>query len=1080
VPQAARSLYEALRALEHRAGTARTGAGLPCSRRLAASTAARPPYGALVDSRRISAWLPDDAASAQVPRAADEVWALVRVWSDWAGDPVPDRRYWINLVDAAQPERARTPSEAQPQQSAQTSTEVNNFAGQTHNVIQFHSLQGDLLIGPSSSRKDEPVGRLIPEMADPFALEVHRPIEIARSGVTELPPLPPYIARKHDGRIAEIVAHAASGQSAVGVLVGGSSTGKTRACWEAIQMLPPGWRLWHPIFPDRTVAFLSDLERVGPCTVVWLNEAQHYLLTRDPAVGERVAAGLRDLLRHRDRGPVLVLGTMWPEYWGPLALPPLAGGPDPHGQARMLLAGVGIEVPDAFTGPALTALAAAAQGDPRLAQAADQAEDGQVTQFLAGVPALLERCRTAPPAAKAVIHAAVDACRLGHGPTVPYSLLEAAAPGYLTDQQWEQAGEDWLEQALAYTAAPCNGVRGPVTRIRARPTARPAGGPGGATPRQATDSGGPRYRLADYLQQTGGRDRADQLPPGTFWDAMLTHADPVDLLALAHRAFDRGLFRYAALLYKHAVTAGHARAAGSLVIVLSTVESYDTSHVGYWIAAHADLTDPYAVASLLRALHGVGDRGAVAALVAPAAAQVDLAEPGGVAHLLEALRDVGSGDAVAVLLARDPAAHADLTDPNAVASLLRALCDVGGGDAVAALAARAAAHADPINPVVVASLLEALHEVDCADAVAVLLARDPAAHADLTNSFGVASLLRALCDVGGGDAVAALAARAAAHADLTNPNAVASLLRALRDVGGGDAVAALAAHAAAHADLTNPFVVASLLEALHEVDCADAVAVLLAQDPAGQADLTEPYAIAYLLRVLREVGCGDAIVALAARIAAQTDLAKPGAVPALLRALRAEGCADAVAALAGRAAAHGDLTNSFAVALLLEALHEVDCADAVAVLLAQNPAAHVDLTDSRAVASLLKALRTVGCADAVAALLARDPAAQADLTDMHAVTPLLEALHEVGCMDVVASLAVRIAAHVELTGWRAIGRLLYVLREVGAEGAAASLAGRAANYGIFPVLRDAEPARFPFGREPDGTPSSPWGWHDLG
>lgn len=62
------------------------------------------------------------------------------------------------------------------------------------------------------------------------------------------------------------------------VLVGTSSTGKTRACWEAVQPLADkGWRLWHPFDLTRADAALEDLKkRVQPRTVVWLNEAQHY------------------------------------------------------------------------------------------------------------------------------------------------------------------------------------------------------------------------------------------------------------------------------------------------------------------------------------------------------------------------------------------------------------------------------------------------------------------------------------------------------------------------------------------------------------------------------------------------------------------------------------------------------------------------------------------------------------------------------------------------------------------------------------------------------------------------------------
>ena len=111
MPDPARSLYEALRALEHRAVAARQKADSPSSRREAAAAARKAPYDVAVDSRRISSWLPDDPALAQIPlaRDADKVWALVRVWSDWAGDRAPQQRYWMDLIDAAQPARARKP-----------------------------------------------------------------------------------------------------------------------------------------------------------------------------------------------------------------------------------------------------------------------------------------------------------------------------------------------------------------------------------------------------------------------------------------------------------------------------------------------------------------------------------------------------------------------------------------------------------------------------------------------------------------------------------------------------------------------------------------------------------------------------------------------------------------------------------------------------------------------------------------------------------------------------------------------------------------------------------------------------------
>jgi hypothetical protein len=61
--------------------------------------------------------------------------------------------------------------------------------------------------------------------------------------------------------------------------------------------------------------------------VVWLNEAQFYLQAADGGLGERVAAGLRELLRDPARAPVLVLATLWPQYWDTLTARPLVRWP---------------------------------------------------------------------------------------------------------------------------------------------------------------------------------------------------------------------------------------------------------------------------------------------------------------------------------------------------------------------------------------------------------------------------------------------------------------------------------------------------------------------------------------------------------------------------------------------------------------------------------------------------------------------------------------------------------------------------------------------------------------------------------
>ncbi|MEU8810669.1 tetratricopeptide repeat protein [Streptomyces violaceoruber] len=507
-----------MRALKGRAKDHRRAAGKAFSQREIEKALSKPPYSIKFRGQAISDWAPDDAAKAQVPHDADAVWALVSLWCDWAGEAQPDERYWRNLVERAQPARAQQP-------------------GLT------------------------PVGRPISDYIDQLVLddlEVHPAVEV--SGVTGLGPLPAYVEREHDQRLRGIVDAATSGQSGIALLVGGSSTGKSRACWEAVKALSEGWRLWHPIEPNRAQAVVEQLALVGPQTVVWLNESQHYLL--DLEKGEQVASGLRGVLNDSRRGPVLVLGTIWPEHWATLTTVP-GVGPDLHAQARQLVKAKGIEVDTRFSADELKDALAVSGADPRIAEALDCAPQGEITQYLAGAPALLERYRTAPAAARALIEAAMDARRLGHGPDLPLSMLEAAVPGYLTDREWDTLPGDWLERAWAYvTDTPaCRGAHSPLYRPRPR----------SGQPTQAQ----PQYRLADYLEQHGRLHRRTVRLPADVWGALVDHANPTDRIALGEAAGRRGLLQLGFRLYAKAAELGDPEAYKKLIFMLEPANRVD-------------------------------------------------------------------------------------------------------------------------------------------------------------------------------------------------------------------------------------------------------------------------------------------------------------------------------------------------------------------------------------------------------------------------------------------------------------------------------------------------------------------------
>jgi len=221
------------------------------------------------------------------------------------------------------------------------------------------------------------IGSDLRAFTDPFALDVHRVIQVEGEATSDrLPLLPTYVGRQHDLQLGEIVAAADCGVSKLAVLVGESSTGKTRACWEAIQALPTGWRLWQPIAPSPAQALLDGVASVASKSVLWLDELAPFLSTPRDEQGELVAAALRDLLNDPTRQPVLVLGTVWPKDWDVLTALPDPGQPDQHREARTLLTGRSVSVPSAFDDSALKKAREASHTDRRFAEAVEQARDG--------------------------------------------------------------------------------------------------------------------------------------------------------------------------------------------------------------------------------------------------------------------------------------------------------------------------------------------------------------------------------------------------------------------------------------------------------------------------------------------------------------------------------------------------------------------------------------------------------------------------------------------------------------------------------------------------------------------------------
>ena len=102
-PPKARELYDALRTLEGRAKESQRHKGCRYSRREVAKQADG--RGSSLD-RRLGDWLREewDKAKTPDPSSSEQLIAVVRLWSEWAGEPCDESR-WRTLLDEAQPPR---------------------------------------------------------------------------------------------------------------------------------------------------------------------------------------------------------------------------------------------------------------------------------------------------------------------------------------------------------------------------------------------------------------------------------------------------------------------------------------------------------------------------------------------------------------------------------------------------------------------------------------------------------------------------------------------------------------------------------------------------------------------------------------------------------------------------------------------------------------------------------------------------------------------------------------------------------------------------------------------------------------
>ena len=342
------------------------------------------------------------------------------------------------------------------------------------------------------------------------------------------------------------------------LLVGTSSVGKTRLLFEAARRELGDFRAVVPDLGDG--GLVNALAADGPREplIVWLDELQRFLpgpyFAIDQATGHipLTATAIRHLL-NRDT-PVVVLGTLWPAYVHQLR----ATDPDTHvtrpryPQAVDILNLVTHNLTiSTFSRTERETAARLAGQDSRLATAVAN-QDYNVTETLAGVPTILRRYHEALPEHQAVIHAAVDARRMGIQGPLTADLLRAAARGYLTSVH---TNDTWFDLAL-HT----------LTRSDRRDDAATAPLITLASPEQRAVHG---YTVTDYLLQHLLRKRRSTLLSDPTWRALEHHThNHDDLTRLADNAHRRMQYALATRIYRAQADAGNSAVTRRLVQLL--------------------------------------------------------------------------------------------------------------------------------------------------------------------------------------------------------------------------------------------------------------------------------------------------------------------------------------------------------------------------------------------------------------------------------------------------------------------------------------------------------------------------------
>ncbi|MFI8164490.1 tetratricopeptide repeat protein, partial [Streptomyces microflavus] len=462
------------------------------------------------------------------------------------------------------------------EREAETSNQVSG--GQLGNVVMAREISGPVTFTTA--------GRGVPAyLQDPSRWPLAGEWDALTAGAHRARPddsgdaVPPYVPRDQDQLIRARLRRAAERGGLV-LVVGDSTAGKTRACFEALRTQLPEYRVAVPAAGPDLVTVVEVIDRTATRCAVWLDDLESYL----------GAGGLEPgLLAEFGRLRIPVLATMRHQQFEIFTTPgDTEGAGTEHARsaltgARVLRQLDAVELGRLWSAGELQRAGEA--DDDRIADALTHHGPYGLAEYLAAGPALLQEWHRAArpgghPRAAALIAAAVDLARTGLAPPYTLRLLTEAHEPYLTAAGGPLLRPESIDTALTW-----------ATRRRHGATSM-------LVPTQDPDAWG----VFDYLT-----DHTDTPIPDTTWHTALQHTTNADDLTIIGIHAHEAAPGIAETSYRRAVEAGSADAMVNLALLLAEMGRGEEAEGFYRRAVEAGHTGAMFNLALLLAKTGRGE-----------------------------------------------------------------------------------------------------------------------------------------------------------------------------------------------------------------------------------------------------------------------------------------------------------------------------------------------------------------------------------------------------------------------------------------------------------------------------------------